>query len=273
MRPILRREIVASKAAASTLCQETRAQFATVEGNPMMKNGKTFKEYLHYKKVSSWDKIGFDNVLGEISLCSQVWKLNIALLWHRENTWRLFVAPNGGSSPILTILLAKTKVISEPNGFPSFAPGIANRFFPLFPLSETWFEDERFTPATPDSIQDQEQEHPEIQKFQKHIHKEFAFQSVVDHEGDVSSDETSVVTTSEFWNSFVTDCSQSQGSLPTPPGIAEIPIVKKVKVINEFMAKPLQAIVRRRKRIVDSDSEEDHSKQPGTSKGGAALGE
>lgn len=273
MRPILQREIVASKAAASTLCQETRAQFAKVEDSPMMKNGKTFKEYLHYKKVSSWDKIGFDNVLGEISLCSQVWKLNIALLWHRENTWRLFVSAYGGSSPILTILLAKTKVIADSNGFPIFAPGIANRFFPLFPLSETWFEDERFTPTTPDSIKDQEQEHPEIQKFQKYIDKEFILQSTVEHEGDVSSDEDSVITTSEFFNSFVDDDSVSQGSLPTPPGIAEVSIAKKVQIINEFMAKPLQAIVRRRIRIVESDSECENLPPSTTNNGGAAPSE
>jgi hypothetical protein len=269
MESIFKRELIATKVSASNFCQETRAKFDSVKDTPMIRNGKTFQEYLAYKKVQSWDKVGFDNALGEVSLCSHVWRINIALIWRHEGVWRLFVAPNGGASPIITLLFARTKVNLE--GTDIFSQGSTNRFFPLIPTHDTWFDNEVFVPSTPDSIQ--VEQYPPIVLFEKKIHKEFAFQSELHHEGSVSSDEESEVTAdasqSALFDSFVDNTSVSQGSLPTPPDIKEIPLPAKVQAINKAMSLPLAAI--RRRRIVESDDEERCDKA-GTANDGSAKG-
>jgi hypothetical protein len=254
MESIFKRELIASKVSASNFCQETRAKFDSVKDTPMIRNGKTFQEYLDYKKAQSWDKVGFDNALGEVSLCSHVWHINIALIWRHEGVWRLFVAANGGASPIITLLFARTKVDFQ--GTNIFSPGPTNRFFPLIPIEDTWFQSEVFIPSIPDSVQ--EEQYPQIVLFEKKIHKEFAFQSELPHEGSVSPDEESEVTAdaslSAIYNSFVDDSSVSQGSLPTPQDIRDIPLSIKVQAINKAMAMPLTVI--RRRRIIESDDEE-----------------
>jgi hypothetical protein len=106
----------------------------------MVAGGKTFTEYLAFKGVDTWDKIAFDNVLGEMSLCSQVWKLNIALIWKHEGIWRLFVTTNGGAAPILTVAYSKTAVAVNASGVTSFVPGTAGRFFPIEPLDADGME-------------------------------------------------------------------------------------------------------------------------------------
>lgn len=274
METLFKRKLSISKAAASDLCQETRKQFDSVRTNQMVKGGKTFEQYLAYKGVSSWDKIAYDNVLGEISLCSQIWKLNIALIWRHDNIWRLFVATNGGSSPILTVVYAKTTVRLNASGEASFASGTAGRFFPIDPINpdgEEWFNNAVFTSQIPDSAPAQVYE--AVSTFQKHIHKEHPFQSVVEVEGAVGSDTDSEITTSELFNSFVDNESVSQGSLPTPQAIRDIPLPVIVAAVNQSMVMALQAV--KKKRVVSSDTEEEDdaefAKKTGAAKAGSAA--
>jgi hypothetical protein len=275
------RKLSISKAAASELCQATRLQFDSVKANQMVRGGKTFEEYLVYKGVKSWDKIAYDNVLGELSLCSQVWKLNIALIWRHDNIWRLFVATNGGASPILTVVYAKTAVIVNASGIASFTSGTAGRFFPIDPINpdgDEWYDNELFTSQIPDSAPVEVFE--AVSTFQKHIHKEHPFQSVVDVEGNFGSDTSSEITAeasqSELFNSFVDNDSVSQGSLPTPKAIRDIPLHVIVATVNQSMVKALKSV--KRKRVVSSATQEDDdaqfAKKTGAAKASSAtLGE
>jgi hypothetical protein len=261
MEHLFQQKLSVSKLTASDLCKKTRMQFDVVKNNPMVRGGKTFAEYLQTKGVSSWDKIAYDNVLGEITLCSQVWKLNIALVWRHDGLWRLFVATNGGASPILTVLYAKTKVVINRDGEALFETGSAGRFFPLealHPDGEEWFENALFTSAIPDSAPVDSFE--PIKAFQKHIDREFHFQSVVTHEGFRSPDTISEITAeaaeSDLWNSFVDNDSVSQGSRPTPDEIRAIPLPVIVSTINESAKAALKPIVLRRKIVVTESQEE-----------------
>jgi hypothetical protein len=259
MEQLFKQKLSVSKLAASDLCKRTRMQFDSVKDNPMVLGGKTFVEYLQAKGVNSWDKIAYDNVLGEVALCSQVWKLNIALVWRHEGVWRLFVATNGGASPILTVLYAKTKVVVNREGEALFEAGSAGRFFPLEALrpdGDEWFENDVFTFAVPDSAPVDTFE--PIKSFQKIIDREFHFQSVVTHEGfrspDTKSEITAEAAESELWNSFVDDESVSQGSRPTPDEIRAIPVPVIVATLNDSAKAALKPIVRRRK-IIHTESE------------------
>jgi len=185
MEEIFHQKLIECKSCASSLCEQTRSRFHEVEEKCMVRGGKTFREYLSAKHVDSWDKIGFDNVLGEVSLCSQVWKLNIALIWRYNNVWRLFVCAHGGASPINTILYAKTRVQVDAEGRTSFAAGTARRFFPIDPINDEWFESSLFTQSIPESVP-QEPELPAAVQFRKHLDKEFALQSVIECEGAAS---------------------------------------------------------------------------------------
>jgi hypothetical protein len=269
MEEIFHQKLIECKSCASSLCEQTRSRFHEVEEKCMVRGGKTFREYLSAKHVDSWDKIGFDNVLGEVSLCSQVWKLNIALIWRYNNVWRLFVCAHGGASPINTILYAKTRVQVDAEGRTSFAAGTARRFFSIDPINDEWFESSLFTQSIPESVP-QEPELPAAVQFRKHLDKEFALQSVIECEGAASSDEMSEITAdaseSDFRNSFVDEESVSQGSFPTPPEIKAIPVTKVVQVINDGMTAPLRSI-RRRRVVVSSDEEEGQ-----TAKSNAANG-
>jgi hypothetical protein len=163
----------------------------------------------------------------------------------------------------------------NPEGALSFAAGSARRFFPLLPISEEWFEDGIFSRAIPESAP-HEAEPEAIVQFRRHIDKEFAFQSNVDCEGNVSADEASEVTAdvpeSQLWGSFIDQDSVSQGSWPTPPDIKAIPVAKVVETINDSMTAPLRAI-RRRRVIVTSDDEEEVNPKSGTGVNRNAAGD
>ncbi len=277
MEAIFKQQLFVCKSCASSLCEQTRSQFSQVENNSMIRGGKTFREYLAYKQIDSWDKVGFDNVLGEVTLCSQIWKLNIALIWRHDNLWRLFVAAHGGKAPIIAVLYAKTKVTLDSSGEASFSAGTARRFFPLIPTSEDWFESSIFQEGIPESVPVEPEPQPIVQ-FRKHIDKEFTFQSRVECEDPASPDETSECTAdvpeSELWDSFVDDEAVSQGSLPTPPEIRAIPLPQIVHTINESMALPLRAI-RKRRVVISSDDEAQHVTSRGSkeaSRGSRARG-
>jgi hypothetical protein len=282
MEARFKRKLSISKAAASELCQATRRQFDSVKANQMVRGGKTFEEYLAYKGVKSWDKIAYDNVLGELSLCSQVWKLNIALIWRHDNVWRLFVATNGGSSPILTVVYAKTAVSVNASGTASFTSGTAGRFFPIDPINpdgEEWYNNDVFKSQIPDSAP--VEVFDAVATFQRHIHREHPFQSVVDVEGyygsDTSSEITAEASQSELFNSFIDNSSVSQGSLPTPQSIRDIPLPVIVAAVNQSMVLALEA-VKGKKRVVSPETQEEDDAQfaekNGAAKAGsAALGE
>jgi hypothetical protein len=226
----------------------------------MVRGGRTFREYLTYKNASSWNVIPNDHVLGEMSLCSQVWKLNIAIIWKRNGVWRLFVSAHGGASPVICLLYARTRVNLQSDGQLEFQCSDTCRFFPLHPLDENWFSNELFIATIPCSMQEGEELEP-IVSFNAAVDREFRFQSEIGVDGEASSDESSVITAdlsaSQLMDSFVDDEDVSQGPLPTPPEIAAIPIAKIASTINAAMARPLQEIIRRRRRIVVTSDEEE----------------
>ena len=126
MEVIFKMKLTESKDLAATLFRATRSRFQEVADNPMVFGGKTFNEYLRYKKAASWDKIHQDHVLGEVSLVCQVWKLNIAVVWRHEGVWRVFVCIHGGASPILSVLYAKTRILIERDRSTSFNASVVN---------------------------------------------------------------------------------------------------------------------------------------------------
>jgi hypothetical protein len=234
METIFKRKLHSSKELACEIHQLTRNQFSQVQDCPMVRGGRTFNEYLTYKNAQSWEEIANDHILGEVSLCSQIWKLNIAVIWRHENVWRLFISINGGSSPILSLLYAKTKYVATSEGFPQFCASTASRFFPLLPTNDDWFVDEVFVASIPDSLPEEE-EHAEIALFNKRVDRESLFAAVVHTEGTISSDETSIITADHaselLMDSFVDNESVSQGSLPTPPEIRAIPLRKQCETV------------------------------------------
>ena len=256
MEEIFQSPIDTSKQFASEIHRLTRDAFDSVGDKPMVRGGKTFNQYLEYKGASSWAKIPNDHVLGEISLCCQVWKLNIALIWKRNGIWKLFVCAHGGNSPILCLLYACTRVQLQITGQSTFEPGPTCRFFPIFALDDNWFDNDLFVATIPNSIQEGESE--VIVEFNARVHREFQLQSVVAVEGNASPDESSCITAelsaSQLLDSFVDSDSVSQGDLPTPPEIRAIPIQTIANTVNAAMALPLQRITRRR-RIIISESE------------------
>jgi hypothetical protein len=257
-----------SKQLASRIQQTTRAAFDKVRSKPMVKGGRTFEEYLEYKNASSWNVIPNDHVLGEMSLCCQVWKLNVALIWKRNGVWRLFVLTHGGASPVICLLYARTRVILQSDSQLEFQCSDVCRFFPLHPLNDDWFSNELFIAAIPCSMQEGEEPEP-IATFNAAVDKEFRFQSEVAVDGAASSDESSVITAdlsaSQLMDSFVDDEDMSQGPLPIPPEIAAIPLPLIASTINSAMARPLHEIVRRRRRIVTSDDEDQQAPGDGAS--------
>jgi hypothetical protein len=250
-----------TKQLASHLQELTRNSFDTVCDNPMVRGGKTFSEYLQYKHASSWNRIPNDHVLGEMTLCCQVWKLNIALIWRHNNVWRLFVATHGGASPIICLLYARNRSTIQADGVPTLEGSSTCRFFPIDPLTEDWFNNEIFVPSIPNSVQ--EHEHEPIVSFNAIVHREFALQSEIGVDGEVSADESSVITAeltaSQLMDSFVDDDSVSQGEFPTPPEIRAIPLQTIVATVNSAMAIPLRQILTRRRRIIESDDEAETS--------------
>jgi hypothetical protein len=226
----------------------------------MVRGGRTFAEYLEYKQTSSWNRIPNDHVLGEMTLCCQVWKLNIAIIWRHNHVWRLFVAAHGGASPIICLLYARNRTTIQDDGVPTLDRSPTCRFFPIEPLVDDWFSNEAFVPTVPNSIQEGE-EHEAIVEFNSTVNREFSFQSEVGVDGHASPDESSVVTAdlsaSQLMDSFVDDESVSQGDLPTPPEIRAIPIQTIASTVNAAMAKPLQQILTRRRRIIESSDEEE----------------
>jgi hypothetical protein len=265
MEAIFQRKLTASKELACEIHKLTRDQFFKVQDCPMVKGGRTFNEYLAHKGAKSWCEIANDHILGEVSLCSQLWKLNIAVIWRHEDVWRLFVSVNGGSSPILPLLYAKTKYIVSSDGFPEFCAGTAGRFFPLLPINEEWYLNEVFISSIPESLS--EEEHQEITLFNKRVDKEFLLASVIQCEGTASSDSSSVVTADHaselLMNSFIDYSAVSQGSLPTPPEIKAIPLKKQCEAVNTITSIPLRQIsAMRRKRIVESSPSPSASQKP-----------
>jgi hypothetical protein len=254
-----------SKELACHLQSLTRKSFDTVRDNPMVRGGKTFAEYLAYKNATSWNRIPNDHVLGEMTLCCQVWKLNIALIWRHKGVWRLFVSAHGGASPIVCLLYARNRTTIQSDGVPTLDFSPTCRFFPVDPLTDDWFTNEIFIPSIPNSVQ--EGEHEIIQSFNATVHREFALQSEVGVDGAASTDESSIVTAdlsaSQLMDSFVDDDSVSQGSLPTPPEIRAIPIQTVAAAVNAAMAMPLQQVLRRRKRVISSDEDEAAPQAPG----------
>jgi hypothetical protein len=256
MEVIFKRKLHASKELACEIHKLTRSQFSRVQDRPMVRGGSTFNEYLAYKHAQSWEQIANDHILGEVSLVSQIWELNIAVIWRHEDVWRLFISVNGGSSPILCLLYAKMKFVITPEGFPRFCASTASRFFPLVPTQDRWFLDKVFVASIPDSLPE-EDEHQEIVSFNKRVDKESLFAAVVQTEGTASSDSSSIVTADHaselLMSSFIDNESFSQGSLPTPPEIRAIPIKKVCETVNAVAAVPLQQIsAMRRRRIVES---------------------
>jgi hypothetical protein len=257
MEVIFKRQLKASKELACEIHQVTRSQFSQFQDCPMVRGGRTFNEYLTYKGAQSWGEIANDHILGEISLCSQVWKLNIAVIWRHEGVWRLFISVNGGSSPILSLLYAKMKYVISTDGFPQFCASTASRFFPLLPTKDDWFLNEAFIASIPNSVPEDEPQ--EIISFNRRVDKESLFASIVQTEGTVSSDTSSIVTAdyaSELlMDSFLDNESVSQGSLPTPPEIKAIPLKKQCETVNVIASVPLHQITAiRRKRVIYSDS-------------------
>jgi hypothetical protein len=264
MDTIFRMPIEPSKQFATEIQRLTREGFDSVCDNAMVRGGKTFNQYLEYKNASSWNRIPNDHVLGETSLCCQVWKLNIALIWRRNGTWRIFVCTHGGNSPILCLLYASTRITLMSDGQAEFSPSPTCRFFPIFALSDDWFHNEMFIATIPNSIKDGEPD--VIVEFNAAIHREFHLQSVVAVEGHASPDEISEVTAdlsaSQLMDSFIDSSDISQGDMPTPPEIRAIPIQTIASAVNAAMAIPLERITRRRRIIISSSESSQQAPQP-----------
>jgi hypothetical protein len=258
MEAIFKRKLESTKELACEIHRLTRSQFSKVQDCPMVRGGKTFREYLSYKSAKSWDEIASDHILGEVSLCSQIWKLNIAVIWRHENVWRLFISVNGSTSPILPLLYSKMKYVLGSDGFPLFCAGTAGRFFPLCPTQEEWYLDETFIPSIPSSLPEDE-EHQEITAFNRRVDKESLFAATVQVDDTVSSDESSIVTADHaselLMSSFIDNEGVSQGSLPTPPEIKAIPLRTQCGAVNLIASIPLRHIsAKRRRRIIESSA-------------------
>ena len=258
-----------SRQTATLMQSDARNAYSKFAHLPVAPGKLSYRDYLTHKGANpeAYSEIPSDHVLCETSLIARCFQLNVAIIWHVNDRWRIFLLPLGPQSNITLVLLyTKMGVEQVPSKGgksvhlqPCEAP--CNRFFPLYPHNEEWIRNSAFKQAIPQS-QDQSKSASIIAKigdFNARVNKESIFAAIVEVEGSQDSPDTpseaTVDATYSQWmaEGFIDDDPIEQ----TPPSIFAMEEDRSLAIsaTNQLHAECI-ALIHQRKthpRVDDSD--------------------
>jgi len=254
-----------SRQKATLLQSFVRSSYPNVLHQPVAPGKLTFAQYIERKggNPKAYEEMPADHVLCETSLIAQVCRLNIAVIWHVQGRWRTFLLPHGTEHNIVLVLLYTNmgveqackdgKTILQPCSSP------CNRFFPLYPLNETWMTNPVFKQVIPES-QDPALSASiiaEVGEFNKKVNKESVFGAVVDVEdGEDSADTASEATADATYSQWMADGFIDDDFVEqSPPHFNMDRSIVAISTTNDLHMEKLLEIYRRKvhPRVDDSD--------------------